>query len=62
MILQKQSLGQGMMIYTSNPSYSGGGDGIIEVRGWPGQKLNILSGKQTNSKRTGGMAQVAELA
>jgi hypothetical protein len=42
-----------IVVHTCNPSYSGGGDRKIAVRGWPGQKAETLSENQTKSKRMG---------
>jgi hypothetical protein len=40
-----------MLVYDYNPSYLGGGGRRIMVPGWPEQKHEILSEKQTKSKK-----------
>jgi hypothetical protein len=47
-----------MAIY--NPSYVGSESSRMKVQGWLRQKHQILSEKQTKSKRTGGAAEVAK--
>jgi hypothetical protein len=47
-----------MVAHTCNPSYAGGGGRRIVVSGWPGQKWETLSGKQT--KKDWGVAQVVK--
>jgi hypothetical protein len=47
-----------MVVHICNPNYSDR-KRRIEVQGWPMQKHETLFGKQTKSKRTRDMTQVA---
>jgi hypothetical protein len=49
-----------MVVCACNPRYLGGGDRSIEIQRWSWQKCEILSEKQTESKRNGDVAQVVE--
>jgi hypothetical protein len=46
-----------MVVYTCNPNYLGGSGRRITVWGQTGKKLEVISEKQTKSKRTRGMVE-----
>jgi hypothetical protein len=49
-----------MGLHICNPSYLGGGSRTIRSEAGSGKKHETLSKKQAKSKRTGGVAQVAQ--
>jgi hypothetical protein len=56
----KKNQGVSIMAHTCNPSYSGGRSRKFLVLGWPKQKFETLSKKQTEAKVAGRVVQVVE--
>jgi hypothetical protein len=50
----------GMMVHICNPSYLESVGRNITVQGWPAQKLEMLSEKQTKSTRNEHVIQMVE--
>jgi hypothetical protein len=49
-----------MVVHICNLSYLGGRGRRLKVQGWPRQKYQTQSVKQTKSKKTGVMPQIVE--
>jgi hypothetical protein len=60
MIKYEGELGPGMMVHRCNPSYLRGRCRRITIQDWLGQKLKMLSEKQTKVKRAGSTAEAVE--